>query len=102
MFVRSNGAIARACFICLAFVCLLGATHSAQAALALAGQPATDVAPGERYFFQPFPLGADPASVRFEIENKPSWLAFVAQDGRLTGIPTDAATGIYDNIRIWV
>jgi hypothetical protein len=40
--------------------------------------------------------------VRFEIENKPSWLAFVAQDGRLTGIPTDAATGIYDNIRIWV
>ena len=43
---------------------------------------------------------ANTSDLRFEIENKPRWLGFATTLGVLTGMPTPADLGIYDNIRI--
>ena len=66
----------------------------------ISGSPATTVAAGSPYSFQP--TASDPAgkSLSFSIQNKPSWAAFSIASGALTGTPTTAQEGTYSSIII--
>ena len=48
------------------------------------------------------PKASDPdgQSLSFSISNKPSWFSFSAQTGEVSGRPTAADVGTYENIRI--
>ena len=86
-------------------LCLLSAglslpAHAANQAPTISGTPASWVYVGSRYSFQP--TGRDPegATLRYEIFNKPSWAAFNASTGALSGTPQ--AVGLWNNITIRV
>jgi hypothetical protein len=66
----------------------------------ISGSPATAVAAGHAYSFQP--TASDPNGLRlvFAIANKPAWASFNPATGALTGVPTVANTGTYSNISI--
>lgn len=67
--------------------------------LQITGDPIPAVLVAESYDFEPrvSPI-AD--SVRFTIQNLPSWASFDEATGRLTGTPTSADVGTYRNIVI--
>jgi Putative Ig domain len=64
------------------------------------GSPATSVAPGQAYSFQPNASDPDGDSLSFSIWNKPVWATFSASTGRLTGTPSTSHVGTYGNIVI--
>jgi hypothetical protein len=67
---------------------------------AIEGAPLTAVTIGSAYSFQPRGSDAEGDAIRFEIANKPAWMAFDTATGRLSGTPTANDAGIYANIRI--
>jgi hypothetical protein len=55
---------------------------------------------GQGYSFKPTAADADKDAVTFTIANKPSWAAFNATSGALTGTPAAADAGTYSGIEI--
>ena len=66
------------------------------------GAPATQVMVDGWYDFQPEVSGAEGSVLSFTIINRPAWLSFDTQTGRLSGIPALADLGLWDGIRVSV
>ncbi len=77
-----------------------GTTNSSADAPEISGEPVMAVRVGETYEFQPAATDPNGEALRFSITNLPSWAAFDANTGRLSGTPTDADVGSYASIRI--
>lgn len=68
----------------------------------ISGTPAGTVVVGQTYSFQPNASDPNGLPMTFAISAKPSWAAFDAKTGRLTGAPAAANVGTYPNITITV
>ncbi|HEY4646976.1 MAG TPA: putative Ig domain-containing protein [Steroidobacteraceae bacterium] len=68
----------------------------------ISGTPLTEVTLGRSYRFTPSATDADGDTLTFEITNKPAWAAFDSTLGKLSGKPTAADVGIYEDILIAV
>jgi len=68
----------------------------------ISGTPATTVATGQAYSFQPTASDPDGQTLTFAISNKPSWANFNPTNGRLSGTPGAGNAGSYANIVISV
>lgn len=75
-----------------AFSIVVGATAQQNSAPTISGTPATSVAAGTAFSFQPAASDPDGNALGFSIANKPSWASFSTTTGRLSGTPTAAAT----------
>jgi hypothetical protein len=60
------------------------------------------VAASKPYSFTPAATDADGDRLTFSVSSKPSWAAFDAATGRLSGTPTNANVGSYEEIVISV
>jgi hypothetical protein len=72
------------------------------APLTISGSPATQVAAGKSYAFQPTTNAPSGSALTFSIQNRPVWATFIAGTGMLSGTPTASQTGTYSNIVISV
>ena len=77
-------------------------TTASNAAPVISGSPATSVAAGQPYNFQPSATDADGDVLTFSIQNRPAWATFSPTTGRLSGTPTSSQAGTYSNIVISV
>jgi hypothetical protein len=68
----------------------------------IAGTPATSVASGSPYAFQPVVRDAFGQPLSFSVTNKPAWASFSIATGSLYGTPTSAQGGTYGNVQISV
>jgi len=68
----------------------------------IAGAPTTSVLHGADYSFAPSATDADGNALTFSIANLPPWAEFDASTGRLTGTPTPANVGAYNDVTISV
>jgi hypothetical protein len=68
----------------------------------ITGTPITSVLQGTAYVFGPSATDADGNTLTFSVANLPSWAAFNSSTGQLTGTPTAANVGAYNNITISV
>jgi hypothetical protein len=66
----------------------------------ISGTPATAVAAGQAYAFQPTATDPNGLPIKFGISGKPAWAAFDGNTGRLSGTPGAANAGTYANIVI--
>jgi hypothetical protein len=72
------------------------------APLTISGAPATQVAAGKSYAFQPTTNAPAGSALTFSIQNRPVWATFNATSGLLSGTPTASQIGSYGNIVISV
>ena len=87
----------------VSFVAVLFAPLSAFAAApTISGTPPASVTVGSYYNFQPAASDPDGDPLTFSIQNKPSWLVFYPDTGRLGRTATAANVGTYSNIVIRV
>ena len=77
-------------------------TPPANQAPTISGTPATAVAVGNNYVFNPVGSDADGNPLSYSIQNQPSWAAFSTTTGRLTGRPAAANVGTSAAITISV
>ena len=75
---------------------------AANAAPVINGTPPTAVAVGKSYYYKPTASDANGDTLRFSIQNKPTWATFESQTGVLRGTPKSHNVGKYPNIRITV
>jgi hypothetical protein len=68
----------------------------------ISGTPPTSVEVGTAYSFRPSASDPDGDSLTFSVSNAPSWLTLDSRTGRLSGTPTAAHVGRYQNIVISV
>jgi hypothetical protein len=68
----------------------------------ITGTPPTSVTAGSSYVFQPVGSDADGNSLRYSIQNPPSWASFNTTTGRLNGTPAAANVGTSARITISV
>lgn len=68
----------------------------------IGGSPPPSVNTGAVYSFTPSASDPDGDALGFSIQNRPSWASFDTASGRLSGAPTSAHVGAYDNIVISV
>ena len=68
----------------------------------ISGTPATAVAVGQSYSFQPGAADAAGGALTFSITGKPPWATFDGTTGQLAGTPTAANVGTYTGIVISV
>jgi len=68
----------------------------------ITGNPATSIASGQAYNFVPAAADADHDALKFSISSKPGWATFDPATGRLSGVPTSANAGSYEEIEISV
>jgi len=68
----------------------------------ISGTPEPSGQSGKSYSFTPQASDADNDFLEFTIEGKPTWLAFSAETGAITGTPTDADVGDTGDITISV
>jgi hypothetical protein len=66
----------------------------------LSGTPMTALNANSAYTFRPTASDADGDTLKFAIANKPSWAAFNATTGQLSGTPTATNVGSYAGIVI--
>jgi hypothetical protein len=98
MLHRCKTGLARRAIAIFAFAPLLVFGSAAQAARpanqppVISGSPATSVAVGASYAFQPVASDPEGRKLSFKIANLPSWATFSTSTGRLSGTPTRAAT----------
>jgi hypothetical protein len=77
-------------------------TSSTNAAPTMTGAPGSTAVVGQAYSFQPAAADANSDALTFTVANLPSWAAFNAQTGRISGTPTAAQVGAYANITVTV
>ena len=72
--------------------------HSSNRAPVISGTPTATVLAGQSYSF--VPTGSDPDGdpLTFAVSNLPSWAAFSTSTGRVSGTPTSAHVGTYNDI----
>lgn len=68
----------------------------------ISGTPNGSTVVGEAWAFTPSASDADGDTLTFTVENKPSWLSFDSQSGRLWGTPTSTDAGEHIDIRLSV
>ncbi|MBM0103955.1 putative Ig domain-containing protein [Steroidobacter sp. S1-65] len=68
----------------------------------ISGTPASTVTAGTAYNFQPTASDPNGDTLRFSIQNMPSWATFSTTTGRLSGTPSASNAGTYSNIVISV
>jgi putative Ig domain-containing protein len=68
----------------------------------ITGTPITTVLQGSAYLFAPSATDADGNPLTFSVANLPGWATFNSSTGRLSGTPTAANVGSYNNITISV
>lgn len=68
----------------------------------ISGIPPTSVTAGSSYSFAPTASDPDGDTLTFSINNKPSWASFDTANGALTGTPSSANVGVYNNVTITV
>jgi hypothetical protein len=68
----------------------------------ITGNAITTVNASKAYSFTPTAADADGDTLTFSIQSKPSWAMFDAKTGRLSGTPTNAQAGSYEEIVISV
>ena len=68
----------------------------------LTGTPPASVRGGEAYSFTPGVFDGDGQTLRFSVSNRPSWAAFDAASGALSGVPSDSDAGTFAGITISV
>ena len=73
---------------------------STQPVLSISGTPAVNIAAGSTYSFAPSTIARGTNSISFTIANKPKWASFNPKNGRLSGTPSAAYVGTYNNIVI--
>jgi Putative Ig domain len=101
--LRARNARVRPAAFALSLLAILLAPLSAYAAAPkISGTPAATAKPGVWYNFLATASDADSDTLRFSIQNKPSWLVFNTSSGRLSATPTAANIGTYNNIVIRV
>jgi hypothetical protein len=64
----------------------------------IAGTPATSDVAGSPYSFQPSASDPSGMTLSYSVQNKPAWATFSIASGQLSGTPTTAQTGTYNNI----
>jgi hypothetical protein len=74
----------------------------ANAAPSISGSPPTAVNVDESYSFVPSATDANDDALQFSIENKPLWITFNQDSGKLSGRPTAADVGVYSDILLSV
>jgi len=72
------------------------------APLTISGTPATQVAAGKPYAFQPTTTAPSGTALTFAIQNLPAWASFSTATGALSGTPSTSQIGTYGNIAISV
>jgi hypothetical protein len=72
------------------------------ASTSITGTPAATATVGSAYAFTPIVKADAAAELSFTVSNLPSWAAFNASTGKLSGTPTSADVGNYENISIEV
>ena len=75
---------------------------AANTAPVISGTPPTAVAVGKAYYYKPTASDANGDTLRFSIQNKPTWAIFESKTGVLRGTPKSHNVGKYPNIRITV
>ena len=85
--IRSSRAVRRA----IGYVATLLICTSAHAALYIGGSPATSIAEGKSYSFQPWASDSAKRRLKFLISNKPAWASFDSSNGKLAGTATNQA-----------
>jgi hypothetical protein len=66
----------------------------------ISGSPPAAVLAEHAYGFQPSASDPEGARLSFAVQNRPVWANFDSSNGRLSGTPTSAQVGTYDNIVI--
>ncbi len=79
-----------------------GGGGSGSSGPAIGGSPATQAQVGESYSFIPDVQNSGSSAVSFSIQNKPAWMSFSIATGQLTGTPTIADLGAYEDVVISV
>lgn len=87
-------------FVFLFAVGVSAPAHAANQRPTIAGKPSSWVYIGSQYFFKANGHDAEGATLRYTIQNKPSWASFAATTGVLSGTPR--APGLWNNIEISV
>lgn len=72
----------------------------ANSAPTISGAASASAAVGQDYSFKPAAADADQDKISFTIANKPSWAAFDATSGTLSGKPATKDIGTYSGIEI--
>jgi hypothetical protein len=80
----------------------INVTAAPNAAPTISGSPARNVDVGVAYTFTPTASDPDKDTLGFTIQNRPSWASFDTASGRLSGTPSAAHVGAYNNIVISV
>lgn len=75
---------------------------SGNSAPVITGTPPTSVLQGSAYVFAPGATDPDGNALTFSVANLPPWAAFNSSTGQLTGTPTVANVGTYNNITVSV
>ena len=75
---------------------------AANTAPVISGTPPTAVPVGKTYYYKPTARDANGDTLRFSIQNKPTWATFESKSGVLRGTPKSHNVGKYPNIRITV
>jgi ABC-type Fe2+-enterobactin transport system substrate-binding protein len=78
------------------------ANSEANRAPSISGTPIGTVVAGQGYSFLPTASDADGDTLVFSVTSKPSWASLNKATGRLTGTPTNAQAGMYEEIEISV
>ena len=68
----------------------------------IGGNPPTSISVGSAYSFTPTTTDPSGGTLKFSIQNPPSWASFNTTTGALTGTPTTASIGTYSGIVISV
>ncbi len=66
----------------------------------ISGEPPTSATEGKSYSFVPVASDPEDQSLKFSIQNKPSWATFNQRTGRLGGTPGAGSAGEYADITI--
>jgi hypothetical protein len=85
-----------------AFSIRVSGTGSTNSPPVISGSPAASATVGSAYAFQPTASDSNGDTLTFSVTNAPAWTTFSSATGRLSGTPTSAHVGSYQNIVISV
>jgi Putative Ig domain len=92
--------------LCVLALITLGSASAVHATttdpLAISGTPPSKVVVGQKYSFTPTVSNPNKKSLKFAIDNMPTWMSFNTATGQLTGTPTAANVGWSGTMQIGV